>query len=483
MSNPDVIVVGGGVSGLSVAWWLAQAGIAVEVWEQDARPGGKILTREADGYLTERAASMMLNFRPEVSQMLASTRLDAAKVMCPGTPQDQRYLVQDGRLVPFPLRLGELMLSPLWSVRGKLRLLLEPFVPRGGHPDETVSEFIIRRLGREALEKAMEPFIAGPLASDPDQANAHAVLPRLVALERRYGSLALGAGVHQILQRRGAPVREMFSFSGGMSSLVEALAATPGVRFRAGSTATQLEPTESGWRLVGSTPDGDYMVRARHLVLSAPAPAAAALVHPLDTELARLLRGIGYAPLMVVHLAFDRSAIRQPLDGLGFLVPRLERLQLTGCQWISSLFPCRAPRGKVLLACYVGGARAPETMDWDDDQCIEAAVAWLGPLMGIDAAPERVWIDRHERALPLYHGAYLCRLHAIARCLGSWPGLHLAANYWGGVSVRDRIVRGFALAQRIRTALAGSRLSSSLAPAFHPCPAPSVTRSSCQESL
>lgn len=482
MSNPDVIVVGGGVSGLSVAWWLAQAGIAVEVWEQDVRPGGKIRTREADGYLTERAASMMLNFRPEVSQMLASTRLDAAKTMCPDAPQDQRYVVQNGRLMPFPLRLGDLMRSPLWSVRGKLRLLLEPFVPRGGHPDETVSEFIVRRLGREALEKAMEPFIAGPLASDPDQASARAVLPRLVALENSYGSLALGIGVRTILQRRTAPVREMFSFSGGMSTLIEALAATPGVRFRAGSTATQLEPERSGWRVAGRTCNGEYTVRARHLVLSAPAPAAATLLHPLDVELARLLRGIGYAPLTVVHLAFDRSAIRQPLDGLGFLVPRLERLQLTGCQWISSLFPCRAPRGKVLLACYVGGARAPETRDWDDDQCIEAVVAWLGSLMGIDAAPERVWIDRHECGLPLYHGAHPGRLRAMEDRLGTWPGLHLAANYWGGVSVRDRITQGHALAQRIRTALAGSA-PPSLAPAFRFCPMRGVTRSSCQESL
>lgn len=465
MSNPDVIVVGGGVSGLSVAWWLAQAGIAVEVWEQDVRPGGKIQTREADGYLTERAASMMLNFRPEVSRMLASTRLDAAKAMCPGAPQDQRYLVQDGRLVLFPLRLGDLMRSPLWSVRGKLRMLLEPLIPRGGHPDETVSEFIVRRLGREVLEKAMEPFLAGPLASDPDQANARAVLPRLVALENSYGSLALGIGVRTLLQRRTAPVRETFSFSGGMSTLIEALAATPGVRFRGRCVATQLEPRGSGWRIAGSTPGGDHVARARHLVLSAPAPAAAALVHPLDSELARLLRGITYASVTVVHLAFDRSAIRAPLDGLGFLVPRREGMQLTGCQWISNLFPCRAPRGKVLLACYVGGARAPETRDWDDDRCIEAVMASLGSLLKIDTAPEQVWIDRHECGLPLYHGAHPGRLRAMEDRLGEWPGLHLAANYWGGVSVRDRITQGHALAQGIRTALAGSALPA-LAPAF-----------------
>lgn len=478
MSDPDVIVIGGGVSGLSVAWWLAQAGISVEVWEQGARPGGKITTREADGYMTEQAASLMLNFRPEVSRLLAVTGLDASRVMCPGPPENQRYLLQRGQLVPVPMRPGALVLSPLWSLRGKLRLLAEPFVPKGGRPDETVSEFILRRLGRELLEKAMEPFIAGPLASDPDLASAQTVLPRLVALEKRYGSFALGIFAHKLLHRRSAPVHEVFSFERGMATLIDVLTAAPGVRFHARRTATQLEPTRSGWRVTGYTPDGERAVRARHVVLSVPAAGAATLLHPLDGESERLLRGIGYASLTVVHLAFDRSAVHHPLAGTGFLVPRSENPQLTGCQWVSSLFPYRAPRGKVLLACYLGGARAPETRDWDDDRCVGAAMAWLGPLLRISSAPERAWIDRHECGLPLYHGAYSGRLRAIAERLEHRPGLHLAANYWGGVSIRDRIASGYALAQRVQTALAGSGAPSPVT-AFPSFPTRAVTRGSC----
>lgn len=477
MSDPEVIVVGGGISGLSAAWWLAQAGRSVEVWEQDARPGGKIDTREADGYLTERAASVMLNFRPEVSHMLAATGLDADKIPCSRTLDDQRYLVQDGRLVPFPLRLGAFVLSPLLSLRGKLRLLAEPLVPRTGHPDETVSAFVRRRLGREMLEKLMEPFIAGPLASDPDQASAQAVLPRLVALERRYGSLAAGVFVHKVSRRRTAPIREMFSFRKGMAALVETLTAAPGVRLRARCTATQLESRKTGWRVAGSSPDGEHVAQARHLVLSVPAAAAATLVQPLDPGLARLLRGIEYAAVTVVHLAFDRCAVRHPLNGMGFLLPRAESAQLTGCQWISSLFPSRAPRGKVLLTCYVGGARAPETRDWDDGRCIDAAMASLGSLLGIDAAPERAWIDRHERGLPLYHGAYPRRLRAMSERLGHWPGLHLAANYWGGVSVRDRIASGYAVAQRIETSIGEPGVPWPLT-AFRPLFASAATRGS-----
>ncbi|MBI3068171.1 MAG: protoporphyrinogen oxidase, partial [Betaproteobacteria bacterium] len=243
-------------------------------------------------------------------------------------------------------------------------------------------------------------------------------------------------------------------------------------------TATQLEPMRSGWRVTGHAPDGERTVRARHVVLSVPAAGAATLLHPLDGESERLLRGIGYASLTVVHLAFDRSAVHHPLAGTGFLVPRSENPQLTGCQWVSSLFPYRAPRAKVLLTCYLGGARAPETRDWDDDRCIGAVMAWLGPLLRIKAAPERVWVDRHGCGLPLYHGAYSGRLRAIAERLENWPGLHLAANYCGGVSIRDRIANGYALAQNIQVALAGSGAPSP-ATVLGSFPMRAVTRSSC----
>ncbi|MCC7487292.1 MAG: protoporphyrinogen oxidase [Burkholderiales bacterium] len=478
MSDPEVIVIGGGVSGLSVAWWLAEAGIPVEVWDEADQPGGKIATRAAGGYLTERAASLMLNFRPEVSRLLAATGLDADRVSCPGPPGSPRYVLQGGRLVPVPMRPGALVRSPLLSLRGKLRVLAEPFVPKGRRPEETVSEFVQRRLGRELLEKTMEPFIAGPLASDPDLASAQAVLPRLKAIEQRYASLALGIFVHRVLKRRTAPIHEVFSFRNGLATLIDALAAAPGVRVHARHAATQLEPTRSGWRVTGNTPGGERTLRARHVVLSLPAAGAATLLRPFDDELEGLLRGIEYASLTVVHLAFDRSTVHHPLKGTGFLVPRAECPQLTGCQWVSSLFPCRAPPGKALMTCYLGGARAPETREWDDDRCIAALMAWLAPLVKITAAPERVWIDRHERALPLYHGAYPGRLGAIAARLANWPGLHVAANYRGGVSIRDRIACGYAMAQGIRSALADSGAPLPAA-AFRSFPMHAVGGSSC----
>lgn len=453
MNDVDVLVVGGGISGLASAWWLARTGLSVAVWERATRPGGKIRSHCQDGYTTERAAALIMNFRPEVNQLLAETGLDASKIL-PG-PCANRYLVRDGRLLPLPMTLAAMIASPMWSRRARLRMALEPFIPRGRRQHETVAEFIRRRLGRDMLEQAMEPYVAGPLASSPELAEARAVLPRLTALEQRYGSLALGVLVHKLLRRRSACATEAFSFAGGMSALVGSLVSTPGVAFRAGCEVTALQPTRDGWRVSATRAGGECTLHARQLVLSVPAHAAASLLAPLDAELGGLLAGIEYAPLSVVHLGLERAAVGHPLDGTGFLVPRSQRESrvLSGNLWMSALFPARAPDAKVLLTSYLGGARRPEAADWDDEGSVSKVLSVLEPLLGLRGAPEMVRVDRHRRGLPLYHGAYQGRLQAIDERLARLPGLSLAANYRDGISVRDRIVCGHAIARRVCTAL------------------------------
>lgn len=448
MQDTDALVVGGGLSGLSVAWWLARAGLSVEVWEERARPGGLIATHRKDGYTLERAASIMLNFCPEVTELLGATGLALKKLRPDAGAGAARYLVHDGALVAAPMRLGAFLTTPLWSVRGKLRLLLEPWIPRGGSDTETVAAFITRRLGGEILETAFEPYLAGTLASDPDRANARATLPRLTELERRYGSLALGIFARR-LRPRGAPPVETFSFEGGMSALIDRLAAAPGIRLRGRCAATRIEYNGGRWRATAHSREGERAVRARHLVLAVPAPAAAGLLDAYDATLAGLVRGIEYAALAVAHLGFDRRDVAHPLHGMGFLVPRREGLSLTGCQWMSSLFPGRAPPGKVLASVYLGGARVRDVSAWHDQGIVDAACRALRPLLGLRAVPEMTHIDRHAGALPLYYGAYPERVRAIRRQLRRSPGLHLVGNYLGGVSTRDCIIGAHAAARQI----------------------------------
>ena len=449
MDKVDVLIIGGGISGLASAWWLARGGLSVEVWEANKQPGGKIMSTRQDGYLTERAASMVLNFRSEVAELVREAGLEPAKTTRLPAAETRRYLLHGGRLQALPMRMGAMVASPLWSLRGKLRLLAEPFIFSSGRADETVSEFITRRLGHEILEKAMEPFVAGTLAADADQASAAAVLPRLTALEQRYGSISAGILVNRVLRRRVASTTDTFSFNGGMGTLVETLAKTSGINLRTGHSAEELAREAGGWQATAATPHGQRTVSAYHVIVATPAPAAAALVQSLDNELAELLRGIEYASLAVVHTGLARDAVGHPLDGTGFLAPKGESKTLTGNMWMSTLFPDRAPPGKILLTSYLGGARAPQVAEWDDERLVDETLRTLRPLIDLKAGPEMVRIERHRKALPLYHGAYQARMQAITARLQHIHGLHLEANYRGGVSVRDRLACGHAVANRI----------------------------------
>ncbi len=452
MRQFDVLIAGGGISGLAAGWWLARSGLAVAVWEAAARPGGKIESTRVNGYLTERAASMVLNFRPEVTELIAAAGLEALKTRRRQEAEERRYLLRQRRLLALPMKPAALLVSPLWSLSGKLRLLAEPFIGSSARPDESVSEFITRRLGREVLEKAIEPFIAGTLAGDADATCANAALPRLTALERRYGSLTAGIIANRLSRRRTAASTEVFSFLGGMNALVDRLAAHPNLELRTQCRVEELVREGAGWRVGGSGPQGECRGTASQVILSTPAPDAAKLLDEHDIELAALLRGISYAPLAIVHTGFARDAVEHSLEGTGFLAPKAESAVLTGNLWMSSLFPDRAPDGKVLVTSYLGGARFPGASDWSDERLLAETLGTLRPLLGLRAVPEMQRIERHAAALPLYHGAYQRRLRAIEERLTNLPGLHLEANYRGGVAVRDRLARGHALAQKILAA-------------------------------
>lgn len=471
MTACDVLVVGGGVSGLALAHSLASRGLSVQVWEASERAGGKIRTRTRDGYRFESAATMVVNFRSELDAFLRSAGLDACKQ--PRAPSARRYVLAADRLHEVPTRPRELLTTPLLSARGKLALLAEPLQPRGGAPGETVAEFVSRRLGRELLDKFLEPYIAGPLASDAEHAEAVSALPRLTALEQRHGSLVVGALRARLAQRGGSTARpQMFSFAGGMQTLVDTLTRDGGFAVEVNRRAGEIVPVPGGWRVHADA--GADSVFARQLVLGVPADAAAGLIDPLDATLAAALRAIDYAPIRVVHTGFDRSAFAHPLDGSGFLVPRGSRFAVNGCLWTSSLFGGCAPAGRALLTSYLGGARNPQAAEWDDARALDAVLSMLRELLGVRAQPELLQFELHERGLPLYHGRYAERLRSIDERLARLRGLHLVGNYKGGVSVRDRLLCAEREAARIAQTLAHTRGVAPAQPAERAAGAPTV---------
>lgn len=456
MSDTEVLIIGGGISGLSTACWLARQGIAVELWEADSRTGGKIRSRRSKGYLTEQAAGILMNFRPQVDQLI--DRLHLTETKQSRGKNLKRHIIHQGELTEMPMTVSGMLTSPLWSRKTKLRLAGEFLIPAGHKPHESVSEFIERRFGREILDKAIDPFIAGTLASDPDRADAAAVLPRLTALERRYGSITAGVVVNRLLRRRRANNAEAFSFQGGMESLTHALSQTPGVDIRRNHQATSIEPTENGWRATAANFAGERTIRCKHLVLCTPANVSAQLMAAIDRPVSDRLQGIEYAPLAIVHYGFDCNQIKHPLNGSGFLMPGSEKFAFNGNLWMSSLFSNRAPNGKMLMTSYLGGARRPEQASWDDRRLHERLHQDLQQLLGITGEAEYQRIDRHPQGLPLYHGAYQRRMTELCREIDRWKGLHLAGNYLGGVAVRERIFQGLQTADKINAAL-GNRVS------------------------
>ncbi|MCP3849179.1 MAG: protoporphyrinogen oxidase [Gammaproteobacteria bacterium] len=476
----DVLIIGGGISGLSTAWWLAQSGLNVQVWEKSAHAGGKIKTTKANGFTTEQAASMLMNFKPEVDQFLRHSGLETLKAQRLLSAKSNRYLMHKGQLQALPMTIARLFFSPLWSPQGKLRLLLEPFAKKATREHETVSEFITRRLGQEFLEKAMEPFIAGTMASDPDLASAQHVIPRLTALEKKFGSITAGIFAHKVTGKRTARNPESFSFDGGMETLPKQLAGNPKVGFKANVNVTHVIQhsghKSNGWEVCAEGPDGEMNAKAHHIVVSSPANVAAQLLKPIKPILSQLLSEIQYAPLSVVHLGLERSGVNHPLDSTGFLVPRQEKKQghmtINGNLWMSSVFSKRAPENSVLLSSYIGGARQPSAINLSDQDSIDQVLHDIRPILGINSSPVMGKVDRHHKALPLYHGHYSQQIRMIEDELQTIPGLHLEANYIGGVSVRDRIVSSRQTADNIISGLSlqkNKQAKKSSWPDLQPC--------------
>lgn len=455
--DSQVIVVGAGISGLATAYALVRKGCRVLVLEQAPRVGGCIRSeRTPEGYLIEHGPNSLLNLNPEVDQLCREVGLDGDRVDQQSASR-RRYLVKGRTLVPVPSRPHQFPLTSLWSPWGKIRALAEPFMPSApSGRDESVAAFVRRRLGTEMLDYAVEPFVAGLFAGDPEQLSMASTFPQLLALERTYGSLVGGLIRSRWGRRSRAPIR-VFSFRGGVGQLPSALSRALGDRVRTGVrvNAIRHESRDGTPRLAVETEVGGaaQTLVADRLVVATPADVAARLLHTLSPLLADQLEQIPYAPVGLVHLGFARSACARLPNGSGCLVPKREGLPLLGSLWSSNVYPDRAPEGRVLLTNYVGGVRDSDVLKWTDDELVTLVVDALRPLIGLTGHPEFVRVVRHSRAIPQYLLGHAARVERLDQFLKPLPGVHLIGNYLRGVSVRDCLTQGMLLAGRVAETL------------------------------
>lgn len=451
-----VAVVGAGVTGLTTAFALRHAGADVTVYEAAPSAGGVIATAHDAGYLVERGPSSIAA-TPAARALVAA--LGIADEVTPAAPASRtRYLVQGGQLVAVPASPLGLLRTPLLTVRGRARALLEPFVRATALPDESVAAFVRRRLGREVLEAFVAPLVAGIHAGDPERLSARHALPMMAALERDHGSLLRGAIARRPRGRdacghaRGEGRRESISFRRGMATLPNALAAALGDALVCGAEVRALAPSAGGrWRLRYAQDGTTRHADVDRVVLAVPAHALAAIAPPEPFGgLLAPIAAVDHAPVATLALGFRRADVAHPLDGFGMLAAPSGGTTVSGVLFASSLFPARCPRDHVLLTCFVGGVLARAHAAAALDALLPRVLADLRALLGVRGAPVFVRHTPVMRAIPQYvvgHDAVEDAADAAERAAGGT--LVLAGSWRGGVSVPDCIAAGRAAAARI----------------------------------
>jgi oxygen-dependent protoporphyrinogen oxidase len=429
------IVVGGGISGLAVAWFLQQRRISVTVLEASGEPGGTIRTVERDGFLVDTGPTSTLYRGGALGELIAG--VDFERELIEADPRARRYIVKDDTLVPLPSSPFSFFRTPLFSARAKLRLLGEPFHARA-RDEESIAQFVRRRIGPEFLDWAVDPFVSGVYAGDPERLSVRAAIPRLYALEAEHGSLFLGALWRAIRGNPGGPQPRgrLISFRHGMQSLPRAVAKGLGGAIQLNALVTAVERMPSGdW--VVRTPTGQQ--RAPHVVLALPAYGAARLVASVSAELARELDAVVYPSVASVALGFRRDQVTHPLDGFGALLPRRLKRETLGIIFSSMVFPNRARGGNVLLTAYIGGRRNPAIRDLADAAIVERVMSDVRPLLGVRGDPIFEYVTLWPQAIPQYELGHAERVARIDAALGRLPGLHFRANWRDGVSLADSV--------------------------------------------
>jgi len=478
------IVVGAGLAGLSAAEALAcpptgRPAASVTLIDPSPRAGGVIGTVRRDGWLVERSADSFLATRPEGMELVL--RLGLSDELLPIAPGVRRALIfRAGRTLPVPAgfrllapgRIDSLIGSELLSPAGKWRVLMERLIPPRSRnnslfEDESLESFAVRRLGQETFERLVQPLVAGIWTADPARLSMAAACPEFWDMEVRHGSLSAGERVrlrqgNAGSEASGARYGQFVTLASGMETLVARLDSrleTAGVRRIVGTAQTLKRQANDGWSLTveSQTPGGvsspAETLRADGIVVAIPSAAAAALLTPVDGELAAQLGEIEYAGSAVVSLGFNRADVAHPLDAAGMVVPRVEGRRALAISFSSSKFPHRTPAGCVLVRVFLGGALDPAANQLDDQALVALALGEAADLIGARGAPLLVQVNRWAKAMPQYHLGHLGRVARIRERLQQCPGLALAGNAYEGVGIPQVIASGQAAAARLMLAV------------------------------
>ena len=462
------IVIGGGITGLAACYRLQREAAArdvpldVTLFEASERVGGVIQTEHRDAFLIEHGPDAFISTKPAAKTLCEE--LGIADQFIGTNPKVRRsFVIRNGALHPVPegfymMAPGSFMpflKTPLFSWHGKLRMALDLFIPRRERDtDEAVAHFVRRRLGTEAFTRMAQPMIGGIYTSDAENLSLKATFPRFLEMEKAHGSIikALRAQKKQAAQTSrdtsGARYSLFLSFKSGMHTLIDTLteALSGNIRLNAKVKRIQQAIDGNGWSV--SLVTGETL-NAELLCIALPAPQASVLIESISGPLATKLNTIPYASSATINLAFHRTDVTHPLDGMGFVVPATENLSIIGCSFSSVKFENRAPTDYVLLRAFVGEPTSKKT----ETELIELCQADLTPLLGLKNAPRFVIVSKHSQAMAQYQVGHQEVVDSIEQFTSELRGLALAGNGYHGIGIPDCIRSGEAAALSLLNAL------------------------------
>lgn len=471
-----VVIIGGGISGLAAAHRLIERSAQSEnkrpeilLLEASARLGGVIRTERRDGFLLEAGPDSFISEKPEAVELAKRINL-TSRLIETNEARRKSFIVRKGRLhaVPegfqllAPSRFWPFATTSIFSLTGKARMALDLILPRratvNGSHEESLAQFVRRRLGREALERMAQPMVGGIYTADPENLSLRATMPRFLEMEREHRSLirAMWKQSRKVQASEskgtsGARYSLFLSFDEGMQALADGIIARlndVSIRLNTRVESLAFDDATKQWKIGVSKED---TILADAICLALPAYASAKLLREADAQLSSELEAIPYASTATINFAYKRADIPHALDGFGFVVPFIERRSILACSFSSVKFAGRAPVGHVLLRAFVGGALQPEMFALEEEAMIEAARRDLQQLLGVRTEPLFAHVEKWPRSMAQYHLGHIERVGRIRQRLNANPTLKLAGNAFDGAGIPDCIRSGETAADEIFT--------------------------------
>lgn len=433
-----ITIIGAGLTGLSIAYHLQQAGVEYQLLEASGEAGGYMKTICPEGYVLDLGPNSIMVDR-ELHRFIDSIGLKAELVPA-NEVSKSRYIYKQGRYRKLPDNPVRVLFSNYFSIRTRLKILKEPFEPPQEIEQETLAEFFSRRFGQEVVNYAVTPFITGIYAGDPKEILIDETFPMLKEYERVYGSLLKG------FIRNKPERRQSYNFKKGMQSLPYKLSLLiNNIKYH--TKLLKIDKEGTGFNLSVQSKEEHLNIKTQVLIITTPAFSIQPALQGHYPDLASALSMISYPPVTVVHSVFNRREVGHPLNGFGGLNPDVENLFSSGCIWTSSVFPGRVPEDKVLFTNFVGGALNAEKARLEDDIILKNVVEELKKNYDISGSPVMQHVFKWDKAIPQYNKD-LKKAKALIKDVET-DNLFFSANWTNGVSLPDSIKKGKQLADKI----------------------------------